>query len=89
LLLDQKQEKRKLRRQRVLKSGVILFNNGYSSLSCNVKNMSEQGALLECETTVGIPNKFDLRMREQNVSTPSQMIWSNRTQLGVDFKDCK
>ena len=84
-LLMQSQEKRQLHRQRVFKSGSILFNNGYSSFACKVKNQNENGAMLECESTLGIPNEIKFRLGGQGSSVPAKIIWRTRTKIGVSL----
>ena len=84
-LLMQSQEKRQLHRQRVFKSGSILFNNGYSSFACKVKNQHEHGALLECESTMGIPKEFRLRMGGQGSSISAKVIWRTDKRIGVSI----
>lgn len=84
-LLTQSQEKRQFRRQKVLKSGVILFNKGYSSFACRVKNLHENGAMLECESTLGIPSDFKLRMGGQGSSVPAKIVWRTDTKLGISL----
>jgi len=82
-LLKQSQEKRAEHRRKVLKSGVILFNKGYASFSCRVKNISEKGALLDCGNTAGIPTEFDFRMNGEGSAFPARVIWRNRSQVGI------
>ena len=82
-LLMQAQEKREFHRHRVLKSGSILFNNGYSSFACKVKNQHENGVMLQCESTVGIPSEFKFRMGGQGSSVPAKVVWRTETTMGV------
>ena len=84
-LLMQSQEKREFHRQRVFKSGSILFNNGYSSFACKVKNQHVNGALLECESTLGIPKEFRLRMGRQGSSISAKVIWRTDKRIGVSI----
>lgn len=82
-LLMQSQEKREFHRQRVFKSGSILFNKGYSSFACKVKNQHENGAMLECESTLGIPNEFKLRMGGQGSSVAAKVVWRTEQNIGI------
>ena len=52
--------KRSSQRQRVLKTGKIIFAGGSFSIDCTIRNISETGARLQVPTTVGIPDKFTL-----------------------------
>jgi hypothetical protein len=51
-------EKRGTQRQPILKAGTISFDG--SEIDCLVRNMSDEGANLEVESQIGIPNSFDL-----------------------------
>src|SRR5260221_4652900 len=51
-------EKRGTQRQPILKAGTISFDG--SGIDCVVRNMSREGANLEVESQIGIPNSFDL-----------------------------
>jgi hypothetical protein len=47
-------EKRGTQRQPILKAGTISFDG--SGIDCLVRNMSDEGANLEVESQIGIPN---------------------------------
>jgi len=51
-------EKRGTQRQPILEAGTISFDG--SEIDCLVRNMSGEGANLEVESQIGIPNSFDL-----------------------------
>lgn len=82
-LLDQSREKREQHRQRVLKTGAVFFNNGYSSFACKIKNQTENGVMLEFENTLGIPDEFKFRMSGQGSSAPAKMIWRTEKRMGI------
>lgn len=52
-------EKRDEFRSRVLKAATIRFGNG-GAISCVVRNMSSRGAALDVESSLDIPDKFEL-----------------------------
>jgi hypothetical protein len=54
-------EKRRTERRRVLKGGLIVFNNLRSTVNCTLRNISDTGALLRVESDLGIPETFELR----------------------------
>ena len=78
-------EKRAERRRKVLKGGTILFNKGYASFGCRIRNLTEHGAMVEMETTGGIPSEFEFRV--SNVSKPvtANIIWREPTRMGLQF----
>jgi hypothetical protein len=59
-------EKRGTQRQPILKAGTISFDG--SEIDCLVRNMSGEGANLEVESQIGIPNSFDLVIDSSPVS---------------------
>jgi hypothetical protein len=53
-------ENRSQQRRRVLKAGKILFAHGACMLDCTIKNISEHGAMLQIESSVSVPDQFQL-----------------------------
>ena len=79
-------EKRAEHRQRVLKPGTLLFNKGYASFACTIRNLNEGGAMVEMGETTGIPHEFDFRMDGKN-TIPSSMVWRTRNRIGIKFEN--
>jgi hypothetical protein len=77
-------ERRRFKRRRMLKAGRIVFNNAMSTFNCMMRNHSEAGARLEMNSTLGVPDAFDLRLE----GLPSQLCalaWRKSDALGVAF----
>ncbi len=73
-------------RPRTLKGGRIVFNGGYSSYDCTIRNLSAGGAMLEFASTVGIPNVFDLFISNSGgVRHSCTVRWRTNVALGVAF----
>lgn len=79
------QEQRQAVRQRVLKGGKIVFNHGRSAISCTVRNLSEQGALLRVESIVGIPDTFVLVVASGEQPRPCQVVRRTANEVGIKF----
>src|SRR6478672_8024520 len=62
-------EKRGTQRQPILKAGTISFDG--SEIDCLVRNMSGEGANLEVQSQIGIPNSFDLKVSILNKDSSS------------------
>ncbi|MGI9353486.1 MAG: PilZ domain-containing protein [Rhizobiaceae bacterium] len=77
-------EKRAAHRQRVLKTGTLLFNKGYASYDCTIRNLNEGGAMVEMGETTGIPQEFEFRMDGKN-TIPSSIVWRTRNRIGIRF----
>lgn len=76
-------ERRKIPRRRILKSGKILL--GRRQVQCTVRNLSEIGACLVVQTTYGIPATFEFVMPDQLEKT-CKVMWRDDTRLGVHFR---
>jgi PilZ domain len=76
-------EHRKAKRMRMLKSGKILL--GSHAVPCTVRNLSDAGACLEVQTTVGIPSMFEFVMPSQPPRT-CKVVWLGETRMGVHFQ---
>jgi hypothetical protein len=79
------EERRRHQRTRSLKGASIAFNNQSSAIDCVVKNLSGDGACLEVETSVGVPETFDLVFNQEHVQKPSRVIWRMMRRVGVVF----
>jgi hypothetical protein len=79
-----KDHRRQVRR-RVLKGGRILFNSKTSSIDCVVRDLSDGGALLLVENTLGIPSEFVLVMSDGR--TEWCIVRSKSpNKIGVEFR---
>jgi hypothetical protein len=77
-------ENRRVPRQRVLKGGRIVFNNGRSTIDCTVRNLSSGGAKLSVASVFGVPQTFYLVVGTEN-SRACQVVWHGTNELGVEF----
>jgi hypothetical protein len=81
------EEKRIIRRQRVLKSGKIIFMDGNAVVDCIIRNLSVAGARLEVPTTVGLPQEFTLLDSHSGRSYIAKVAWRRGEIMGVEFSD--
>ncbi len=68
--------------ERTLLSGKIFFNFGQSSIDCVVRRLTEEAATLEMESSLGVPEQFQLRIAGRDVLT-CRVIWRSDRQVGV------
>ena len=78
-------EHRISRRQRVLKSGKIIYANGSIVIDCTIRNISETGAQLKVPTTVGIPDRFEFRETIGGKGRPVTIVWRKGDLIGIRF----
>lgn len=71
-------------RNRVLKGGKIVLNDGRSVISCTVRNVSASGALLKVETVIGVPGEFLLIVGDEPPRF-ARVVRRTATELGIVF----
>ena len=72
-------------RQRVLKSGKIIYNNGAIVVDCTIRNISDTGAQLQIPLTVPIPDRFDFCETMGSRRRPGTVVWRKADRIGVRF----
>lgn len=78
------EERRGALRHRTLKGGLIHFNDGRSTITCMVRNLSEHGARLRVESVIGIPDEFVLGL-EHGARMAARVVWRRGNELGITF----
>ena len=78
-------DNRSILRTRALKAGTIAFGGG-GAIDCIVRNLTPSGALLEVESPLGIPQRFDLIIRSEDVARPCHLIWASEHRIGIRFE---
>lgn len=76
--------RRRQRRNRTYKAGKIVFNEGFSTIDCVIKDLSETGAKIRLENAVLIPATFDLVLSD-NRTWNCRVRWRRMTECGVEF----
>ncbi|EJN10101.1 diguanylate cyclase (GGDEF) domain-containing protein [Bradyrhizobium sp. YR681] len=67
---------------RTFLAGKIIFNFGQSTIDCVVRRMSEDGATLEMQSSLGVPERFQLRLAAQEILS-CRVLWRSDRQVGV------
>ena len=57
---------------------------GGSVMSCNVRNISGQGAAIDVENPAFVPGRFRLVMRDHTVYE-CEVVWIQQNRIGVSF----
>lgn len=84
---DLPEDRRRNHRPRTLKGARIVFNGGYSSFECLVKNLSADGALLKFGDVVGVPNQFELQIEIGQPRRKCTVRWRSGNLMGVSFDE--
>ena len=72
-------------RRRVLKSGLVAFNQRHATLSCAVRDLSDTGALLRLSEVAHVPQRFELIVELDGLEADCEMIWRRGRDIGVRF----
>lgn len=71
-------------RLRTFKGGSIIFGVA-AAIDCIIRNMSDNGAALEVESPVGIPDDFTLLIKPEFVKRNCHVVWRASKRIGVRF----
>jgi hypothetical protein len=71
-------------RQRSFKGASIIFGSG-CALDCVIRNTSPEGAALEVDGTLHIPDEFTLLIKEHSLKRKCRVIWRSHRRIGVAF----
>jgi diguanylate cyclase (GGDEF)-like protein len=72
-------------RRRVLKAGVIHFNNRMSTVDCTVRTLAETGAGLDLSNSFGLPETFNLMIRSDGFDVPCRIVSQTERHVEVQF----
>lgn len=78
-------ERRKALRGRVYLGGTLAFDLRSPSVECLVRNLSEDGAKIEFESAVEIPEEFDFYIPRSRKLFRARVIWRRMDEFGLAF----
>lgn len=79
------EEKRKTPRRRVLKAGIVAFNDRYSSLPCTVRDISESGARIRMDGSLTAPDTFTLIVELDGLEADCEVVARTANEIRVRF----
>jgi len=78
-------ERRKVARGRCLLGARVVFNNRSSTLSCTLRNHSDDGALLRFGETPYIPDQIEIVLDNRATLMPALVVWRGVDSVGIAF----
>jgi hypothetical protein len=78
-------ERRRQPRRNGFKTGSIFVDDDPNEVVCLVWNLSDFGALLEVDTGMELPSKFQLVASSLFIDRECKTIWRDGRKLGVAF----
>jgi hypothetical protein len=79
-------ERRALRRTRVLRNAKIIDPERSPMLHCTVLNITSAGACLTMASTDGMPPTFELTFEHGRTRRVCRVIWRTAEKVGVAFE---
>ncbi|MDE0924257.1 PilZ domain-containing protein [Aurantimonas coralicida] len=80
-------ERRVAPRTRTLKRAKVIFNGGFSTFDCIVRNISATGALLTIDDAAHLPKEFQIRIGEERDERPARLVYRRAMFAGIRFLD--
>jgi hypothetical protein len=80
------QDRRASVRDKVFLGGVAEINERGSGMDCVVRNLSEDGACVEFDTSARIPDQMNLTIVRKGRSVLARMIWRQANRVGLAFR---
>lgn len=80
-------DKRRSHRRAALMRASILHPLQTEHLSCSVRNISQDGALVDFPRPKDLPNIFWLRFDGEATLRLCAVVWRNECRLGVEFSE--
>jgi hypothetical protein len=79
-------DRRNVRRTRVLRSAKIIVPRRSPVIHCTVQNITSGGACLKVANTAGMPETFDLTFEHGRTRRSCRVVWRTADMLGVMFE---
>ena len=79
-------DKRHFERHKTLKGARITFHGGHSSIDCVVRNLSNGGARVMLESSIGIPDEVMLVIND-GTQHQARIVRRKINELGLQFTD--
>lgn len=79
-------EMRKASRRRTLKGAIASYLNNFSTLDCQVRDISDTGCRLRSDRAEAFPDKFTLTIELDGLAAECRVVWRKNADLGVQFE---
>jgi PilZ domain len=78
-------ERRQAPRRRVLKAGIVAFNDRFVSVQCTVRDISATGARLRVSGSISAPDKFELIIDIDGMEAHCEVVSRKANEIAVRF----
>lgn len=80
------QDRRRSSRDKVFLGGVAEINERGSTMDCVVRNLSDDGACVEFDSSAGLPAELKMTIAHKGRSVLASMIWRQANRVGLAFR---
>jgi hypothetical protein len=80
-------DRRALKRTRVLRNAKIIVPRRSPVICCTVQNITSAGACLKMANTSGVPQTFELTFEHGRTRRACRVVWRTNDKLGVSFEE--
>ena len=84
---DPNEDRRNIKRTRILRGAKIILERRSSVIHCTVQNITSTGACLKVANTFGLPDIFELTFEHGRTRRACRVAWRTNDQVGVAFVD--
>ena len=73
-------------RGRTFLAGKVISNYGQSTIDCIVRRISDNGAVIQVESVLGVPEHFHLLIPGEGEPQPCKRAWQSDKEIGLVFE---
>ncbi len=84
-LRDPDEDRRDVKRTRILRNAKIILERKSTMIHCTVQNITSGGACLKVANTYGLPETFELTFEHGRTRRACRVAWRTNDLLGVAF----
>jgi len=84
---DRMKNRRRDLRRRTLKRGLLILNEGYSTVNCVIRDISDSGVRVAVEGRFLAPDRMELMIVDADRKRPVEKRWQRDNQIGLMFLD--
>lgn len=77
------EDRRSEQRMKALRRAKIVLSNKMSTFDCLVRSRADHGLKLEVESSLGIPDTFEIVYDGTSQRMPCEVVWRSSKALGV------
>jgi GGDEF domain-containing protein len=79
------ENRRSERRHRVFKRGRIIFGDGFSTIDCMIRDLSQRGARISVEDQLSVPSRFSFAVLDSGEVYIAARRWQRGRSIGLEF----